>query len=45
MLKELKYLDPWIIFPIMATDVEQIDVWTFSDASFNKIAGRDYGQA
>lgn len=44
MLKEIRDLEPRIMFPILKADVERLDVWTFSDASFNIVAGRDYGQ-
>lgn len=44
MLKELRDLDPTILFRKMNTAVSKIEVWTFSDASFNIVSGRDYGQ-
>lgn len=44
MLKELKDLDPTIRFRKLSTDIRTMDVWTFSDASFNIVSGRDYGQ-
>lgn len=44
MLKELKDLNPTITFRKLRTGITKIDVWTFSDASFNIVSGRDYGQ-
>lgn len=44
MLKELKDLNATITFKMMKKPAKRIEVWTFSDASFNIVAGRDYGQ-
>lgn len=44
MLKEIKDLNPQIMFRKLNSEIISIDVWTFSDASFNIVAGRDYGQ-
>lgn len=44
MLKELKDLQPIIRFNKINATIKEIDIWTFSDASFNITSGRDYGQ-
>lgn len=44
MLKEAQDLDPTLTFCKPRVAVTWITVWTFSDASFNITAGRDYGQ-
>lgn len=44
MLKEIRDLKPLISFRKLTSEVDNIDVWTFSDASFNIVTGRDYGQ-
>jgi len=40
ILKELKDMDPTITFQKMKTKVQNLEVWTFSDASFNIVSGR-----
>lgn len=44
MMKELRDLDATITFKKMKKPAKKVEVWTFSDASFNIVAGRDYGQ-
>lgn len=44
MLKELKDLTPIVRFRKLDSSIRAMDVWTFSDASFNIVSGRDYGQ-
>lgn len=44
MLNKMRDLEPTIIFKRLTTPVEKVDVWTFSDASFNIVRGRGYGQ-
>lgn len=44
MLKEIRDLNPQILFRNLTGDIAEIDVWTFSNASFNIVARRDYGK-
>lgn len=41
MLKELKDLTPTIRIRKTHITIQKIDVWTFSDASFNIVSGRE----
>lgn len=44
MLKELKDMQPTINLNKMKMYMNKVEVWTFSDASFNITSGREYGQ-
>lgn len=44
MLKELKDMKPVIKFRKITSKILALDIWTFSDASFNIVTGREYGQ-
>lgn len=44
MLKEMRDLDLTIKFPKLTGTINTADVWTFSDASYNIVTGREYGQ-
>jgi len=45
MLKEMKDLEPIIQFPKLRAEVLEVQVWTFSNAAFNIVSPRDYGQS
>lgn len=44
ILKDFPYLNPIIKLLNLPSPITTMDTWTFSDASFNVISGRDYGQ-
>lgn len=44
VLKELRDLQQVIMYRSMTMPVNNASVWTFSDASFNIVSGREYGQ-
>lgn len=42
--KEMTDLSPMIKYREIRGNVKNIEIWNYSDASFNISAGRDYGQ-